>query len=237
MSYYTVHTAAGLAELAAAQVAQQAVPFTHVALGDGNGAPVVPDGRTSLVHEVHRAQVSGIRQHPTNPAWFIFEAAVPESVGGFTVRELALIGGRQGGICMAIGNYPTTEKPLPADGAPRALVFRMVVAYANAALVNVTVDPQAFVTAAAVAQQIADHEAKNDPHPQYTTAAEAGAAATGAAAAAVAAHEAQADPHPQYLTPVEADGMYAKLGNLLTADVLKALHGARAQRFFYASGM
>lgn len=268
MSYYTVHTAAGLAEMAAAQVAQQAVPFTHLALGDGNGAPVAPDGRTALVHEVYRAKISGIRPHPSNPAWFIFEAAVPEEVGGFTVRELALIGGRAGGITMAIGNYPTTEKPLPADGAPRALVFRMVVAYANAAQINTTIDPQAYATAATVAQQIADHEAKADPHPQYTTTAEANQAASTAAASAVAAHEAKADPHPQYttvpeatqlavaaatsamdahendvdphpqyLTQDEADARFARLNNLSTADVLKALLGARAQRFYLASGM
>lgn len=42
------------------------------------------------------------------------------------------------------------------------------------------------------------HEAKPDPHPQYTTSAEA----QGIADASVAAHEAKSDPHPQY---VDAD--------------------------------
>jgi phage-related tail fiber protein len=247
MSYYTIHTAAGLAEMAAAQVAQKAVPFTDLALGDGNGAAVLPDGRTALVHEVYRAKISGIRQHPTNPAWFIFEAAVPEEVGGFTVRELALIGGRAGGITMAIGNYPTTEKPLPADGAPRALVFRMVVAYANAAQIDVMIDPQAYATAATVAQQIAEHEAKADPHPQYTTAAEAGQAATAAAGDAVAAHEAKGDPHPQYMTAAETGlavdgGIAAHEGKqdphpqyMTQSEVDNRLLAGRAKRYFHTS--
>lgn len=78
---------------------------------------------------------------------------------------------------------------------------------------------------ARVAAGIAAHEAEADPHPQYTTAAEAAAAApvqsvngrtgavslsagdvgadpAGTAAAAVTAHEGAVDPHPQYLKTV-----------------------------------
>jgi hypothetical protein len=81
--------------------------------------------------------------------------------------------------------------------------------------------------AGTAATQVALHEAKIDPHPQYTTAAEAAAAApvqsvngdtgvvvldaadvgadpAGTAAAAVSAHEAAGDPHPQYTTAAEA---------------------------------
>lgn len=80
---------------------------------------------------------------------------------------------------------------------------------------------------------VAAHEADPDPHPQYTTAAEAAAAApvqsvngetgavvlsatdvgadaAGTAAAAVAAHEAALDPHPQYLTQTEGDARYER---------------------------
>ena len=81
--------------------------------------------------------------------------------------------------------------------------------------------------AGTAAAAVAAHEAAPDPHPQYTTAAEAAAAApvqsvngetgtvildagdvgadpTGTAAAAVSAHEAAPDPHPQYTTAAEA---------------------------------
>ena len=46
-----------------------------------------------------------------------------------------------------------------------------------------------------------------DPHPQYTTAAEASTAAAAAAASAVATHEAATDPHPQYTSNTEATAL------------------------------
>lgn len=81
--------------------------------------------------------------------------------------------------------------------------------------------------------EVALHEAALDPHPQYTTAGEAAAAApvqsvngetgavvldaaavgadaSGAAAAAVAAHVGEADPHTQYLTQTEGDARYER---------------------------
>lgn len=83
------------------------------------------------------------------------------------------------------------------------------------------------------AAAVGTHEAAADPHPQYTTAAEAAAAApvqsvngetgvvvlsatdvgadvAGTAAAAVAAHEAALDPHPQYLTQTDGDARYER---------------------------
>lgn len=83
------------------------------------------------------------------------------------------------------------------------------------------------------AAEVALHEAALDPHPQYTTAGEAAAAApvqsvngetgavvldaadvgadaSGAAAAAVAAHVGEADPHTQYQTQAESDARYER---------------------------
>lgn len=248
MTYGTLPTAAGVAELAAAQAASQTVPFTHIAIGDGNGAAVgLPtDETTGLVHEVYRAAISAISVDPDHPTWIVYEAAVPESVGGWTAREVGLIGGRVPGIVMAVGNYPVTEKTVPADGSGRAMIVRMIVAYSSTAAISFSVNPQAYATAQTVAQQIAAHEAKADPHPIYLTRAEAdsfydsiGLAADAIAtdAARLSTHVAAPDPHPQYLTQPEADALYAKLGNLSTADVLKALLGARARRYFNASGM
>lgn len=49
-----------------------------------------------------------------------------------------------------------------------------------------------------------DHEGAADPHPTYTTAAEAGTIADTEAAAAVSTHAGAADPHPVYTTNAEA---------------------------------
>lgn len=47
------------------------------------------------------------------------------------------------------------------------------------------------------------HEGESDPHPQYTTDAEAGVIADASAAAEMAAHLAAGDPHSQYTTAAE----------------------------------
>lgn len=218
--YYSLPTNGGLAELIAAQAANQTVPFTHIALGDGNGAATIPaPEQNALVNEVYRAPISSIRVHPDNANWLIFEAAIPEEDGGWDVREIGLIGGRVPGLMMAVGNYPLTEKPLPVDGQGRALVIYMIVAYASTAAIELTVSPHAYATEQSVLQAIAHHEAKPDPHPQYLTKAEADAFydSIGLAAEAIAldterlsAHVAAADPHPQYLNAERATGNWAE---------------------------
>jgi hypothetical protein len=65
---------------------------------------------------------------------------------------------------------------------------------------------------AAMQSMIFAHEADLDPHPQYVTADELGAAVTD--------HEARNDPHPQYMTQAEVDAL---------------IMGRRAKRFFHTS--
>ncbi|NVM80051.1 phage-related tail fiber protein [Duganella sp. SG902] len=266
-TYYSLPTPAGEAELAGALAAQQTVPFTHIAIGDGNGAPVIPDGRTALVHQVDEVQITSIRQHPVHANWIILEAAVPEDRGGYVVRELAVKGGRTPGTVLAVGNHPAVEKPAPDSGAAEAMILRMVVAFEHGtAAISLAIDPMAYATLQTVLDQIAAHEAKADPHPQYLTKAEGDSAydAAGAAAAAVAtagnglaAHLAAPDPHPQYLTKAEGDAAYdaagaaaaalAGAGDGLAAHVAAANPHAQyqtkaeatnawAEQFFYAAG-
>lgn len=206
-TYYSIPTDAGKAELASALAAQETVPFTHIAVGDGNGAPAEPDGRTGLVHQVDIVPIVSIRQHPVHANWIVLEAVIPEEKGGYTIRELAVIGGRTPGTVLAVGNYPDLVKPLPSSGAASSTLLRMVVAFEHSTgAISLVVDPQAYVTLQAVLDQ-------------------------------VGAHEMKANPHPQYLTQTEGDVLYALAGRLETADVLAALLGARAKRFFHAAGM
>lgn len=141
-TYYTVLTNLGAALHANAQVMQTTVPWTHMCLGDGGGAPVVPvQTQTALKREVHRLPITDIAQHPDNPSWLIVEAVVPSDVGGWTVRETALYGGAAGAQCIAVGNYPETYKPVLAEGAAREMVMRMVVEISSTATVKLSIDP------------------------------------------------------------------------------------------------
>lgn len=229
-TYYSLPTAAGKAELAGALAAQQTVPFTHIAIGDGNGAQVVPDGRTQLVHQVDIVPISSIKQHPDHANWILLEAAIPEEKGGYVIRELAVIGGRVPGKVLAIGNYPATEKPAPDSGAATGMILRMVVAFEQGnAAISLAIDPQAYVTLQAVLDRLAAHRLEADPHPQYLTKSEAdafydtiglAADAIQQDAARLSAHVQAADPHPQYMTQGEVEGR---------------IRSDRAKRFFLTS--
>lgn len=213
MNFFTLPTLIGSAEFVNAKAAGLDVPFTHMAVGDGNGADVTPrESMTALVNERHRVPISSITPHATYPTWMVVEAVLPSSVGGWEVRENAIIGGLgAGGKMLIVGNCPTSYKPLLAEGAVRDMVIRMIVQVTGNASVQLILDPSvAVATSQTVANAIALHEAKADPHPQYAK----GAALTGHIQAAdphpqyskasdLAAHLLAADPHPQYVTAAE----------------------------------
>ena len=141
-NFYTLLTNIGAALHANAQVQQTTVAWSHFALGDGNGAAVVPtQTQTGLRREVHRLAISSIEAHPDNPNWIVVEAVVPSDVGGWTVRESAVYGGPGGNTCSAVGNYPETYKPVLAEGAGREMVMRMIVEISSVATVKLLVDP------------------------------------------------------------------------------------------------
>ncbi|MET0264708.1 MAG: phage tail protein [Duganella sp.] len=246
MSFHTLLTATGAADFIAAQASGATVPFTHMVFGDGNGLAVTPaESMTALVNEVYRVPVNSVSVDADNPASLIIEATVPTSAGGWTVREIGLIGGSAPGKLLAVGNFPETYKPLPAEGSGRDLVVRMIVQVGNASLVEISIDPAvALATKQFIADMIAAHEDREDPHTQYLKAAQKGArnglatlgsdglvplaqlppaiATDADLAAALAAHTNADDPHPQYLN---------------NARAANAAATNWAEQFFMAAGM
>ena len=85
-------------------------------VGDGNGHAVTPEAvQTALVREVYRGTISRLAVSPDQENQFIAYLALPEGVGGFTVREAGLLTS-----CAAI------EKP--ENGVTATLQFRLAVA-------------------------------------------------------------------------------------------------------------
>lgn len=167
MSYYSLLTVVGQAKLANAVALNQPLAITQFALGDGNGAPVVPtETMTALTHEVHRRSVSAVKTDPKNPNWLVIETTVPADVGGWMVREAGVFD--SSGALIAVANVPDTYKPLLAEGSAREMVFRMIVQISNAADVVLQIDPAIVLASKAYADSVtANHEAKANPHPQY----------------------------------------------------------------------
>ncbi|MDR1853495.1 MAG: phage tail protein [Azoarcus sp.] len=177
-NYHTLLTHLGAADAVASPVWGVAVPLTHMVFGDGGGSPVVPtEAMTELVHEVYRVGISSIARDPDNEDWLVVEAVIPANVGGWTIREIGLIGGlnsdnyaetatNPGEKLLAVGNFPETYKPVLAEGVAKDLAIRMIVQIGNAEVVNLIVDPSVVVaTQESVAQAIAGHDAGEDSHP------------------------------------------------------------------------
>ncbi|MEZ6853016.1 phage tail protein [Halodesulfovibrio aestuarii] len=165
--FYTVVTDTGLQALGLASIQGQSFSLTQSVVGDGNGLAVIPNkGMTTLVNEVWRGNVAGIKVDPEDPHTFIFEFAIPADTGGFTIREVGLMD--ESGKLFCIGNFPETEKPVAADGSVRDLVVRLPLHFENADVVNLVINA---AIALATKQDVLDHNADPQAHRLATTAA------------------------------------------------------------------
>ncbi|OIT10922.1 phage tail protein [Ralstonia solanacearum] len=176
-TFFIVPTAAGEAKDANAKALGQARKYTQIAVGDGGGVLPTPDrARTALVNECYRAQINALWQDQANPGQFIAELVIPETVGGWWVRELGLIDAD--GTLAYYGNCPETYKPQMAEGSGRTQVVRMVVLSASGAAVELKIDPAiVLATRQYVDTTIAAELAKLDGKPSVRIATTANLAA------------------------------------------------------------
>jgi hypothetical protein len=170
-TYYGILTAVGEAKDANAKALGIPLVYAEMAVGDGNGVVPVPDrNRTSLVHQQRRAPLNTLSRDPLNPNQVIAEQVIPESVGGWYIRELGLYDAD--GDLVAIANCPETYKPLLAEGSGRVQNVRMVIIVSSADNVQLKVDPSIILATRDYADKkaievVVAHEAKANPHPQY----------------------------------------------------------------------
>lgn len=175
-TFYAILTEAGEAKIANAHALGETLLITHMAVGDGNGEPTTPDtSQTALVNERRRAQLNTLNVDPQNPSAIIAEQVIPESVGGWWIRELGLFD--EAGDLIAVANCPDTYKPVLAEGSGRTQVIRMVLVVSSAASVELKIDPAVVLATRAhvnaevleVANALGAHIGGVDPHPQYLT--------------------------------------------------------------------
>jgi len=164
MSYKTILTNLGATAIADAIAAATTVPFAELAVGDANDAPFEPSAaQVALVNEVHRVAVSQIYQHPDFADQVVIEASLASEVGGWTVREVGIFDDE--GTLVAVGNFPETYKPLPAEGSTRELIIRATLKVASTTAVSVIVNPGTVIaTKLYVDDELAAHAAQPNPH-------------------------------------------------------------------------
>lgn len=144
MAFKTIHTNAGLSRLAAAEASGTPINLVSMAVGDGNGNPVVPTPtQTALVREVYRHAPNRVYQDPNDPKLFTAEMVVPVSVSGFTMREVACFDAD--GTMLVVGNLPDTYKPNVADGSYSDAIVRVQFYVSNAGVVTIVLDPSVAV--------------------------------------------------------------------------------------------
>lgn len=139
-TYFALLTAVGEAKLANAVALNTPLQISRMAVGDGNGAlPVPTRERTALVNEQYRADLNELKIDPANPSQIIAELVIPETTGGWWMRELGLYDAD--GDLVAYANCPPSYKPLMAEGSGRVQLLRMVLIVSSTSAVQLKTDP------------------------------------------------------------------------------------------------
>lgn len=219
-TYYAILTAVGEAKIANAHALGENLLITHMAVGDGNGNPTTPDtSQTALVNERRRAPLNTLNVDPQNPSAIIAEQVIPESIGGWWIRELGLFD--EDGDLVAVANCPDTYKPVLAEGSGRTQVIRMVLIVSSAAAVQLKIDPSiVLATRSYVDDQIlsvvgifSEHvEDKDNPH--WVTKAQIGLGSVENYPVASQAESEAGDATNRYMTPKRViDSLRAVVSN------------------------
>ncbi|TKK40457.1 phage tail protein [Pseudomonas fluorescens] len=138
--FQAILTAVGEAKQANADALGIPWTFAQMAVGDANGIDPIPDRlQTKLINERRRAPLNQLKPDSKNPGVIIAEQVIPESVGGFWIRELGLYD--QDGDLVAVANCPGTYKPLMDQGSGRTQIIRMNLIVSSLANIVLKIDP------------------------------------------------------------------------------------------------
>jgi len=162
--YFAIPTNAGQAKIANAIALGVPLKITHMAVGDGNGQPVTPNpAQTALVREQRRAPLNTLFQDPLNPAQLVAEQIIPETVGGWWIREVGLFD--DSGTLIAIANSPDTYKPQLSEGSGRTQTIRMVLIVSDTSAVELKIDPSVVLATRKYVDDVMKAHKESREHP------------------------------------------------------------------------
>jgi phage-related tail fiber protein len=176
--FYTLLTDIGAAKLTSAAALGVPLKITEMAVGDGGGVLPTPDAhQTTLVNEKRRAALNTLYVDPHNSSQIIAEQVIPETEGGWWIREVGLFDAD--GALIAVGNCPESYKPKLAEGSGRTQTVRMVLITSSTDNITLKVDPSVVLATRGYVDEsvleltvyvddlIAKHLAAANPHTQY----------------------------------------------------------------------
>ncbi|WP_292987915.1 phage tail protein [Pantoea sp.] len=176
--YYAIVTNLGASKIANAAALGTKLNITQMAVGDGGGTLPTPNAsQTKLVNEVRRAAINTLSIDPANASQMIAEQVIPETSGGFWIREMGLFDAD--GTLIAVCNTPETYKPALQEGSGRTQTVRMILIINSTDAITLKIDPSvvlatrkyvddSILTVRQYADKLlADHLAAENPHGQY----------------------------------------------------------------------
>lgn len=178
LKYFALLTNIGAAKLSNMAALGEKLDITSLAVGDGGGVSPTPNqAQTKLINEVRRAQLNSLSVDKDNDSQIIAEQIIPESAGGWWIREIGLFDAD--GDLIAIANCPETYKATTEEGSGRTQVIRMLLTVSSTDAVTLKIDPSvvlatrqyvddAVIEVKAYTDKVMkDHEGKANPHSQY----------------------------------------------------------------------
>ncbi|CQD42178.1 phage tail protein [Yersinia mollaretii] len=138
--FFALLTNIGAAKLANATALGTRLEITQMAVGDGGGTLPTPNpAQTQLVNEQRRAALNMLTIDPINTSQIIAEQVIPETEGGWWIREIGLLD--KDGDLVAIANCAETYKPQLQEGSGRTQTIRMILIVSSTAAVTLKIDP------------------------------------------------------------------------------------------------
>ena len=165
--FFAILTNLGAAKLANAAALGTQINLTQMAVGDANGQLPTPDpAQTQLINQKRIAPLNRLSIDPKNSSQIVAEQVIPETEGGFWIREIGLYD--DAGVLIAVANCPETYKPQLQEGSGRTQTIRMVVVVSSTAAVTLKIDPSVVLATRQYADELLDNHLKAaNPHPQY----------------------------------------------------------------------
>ncbi|MFV8800735.1 phage tail protein [Yersinia sp. LJYL362] len=176
--FFALLTNQGAAKLANATALGTQLQITHMAVGDGGGALPLPNAaQTQLIGEKRRAALNSLSVDAANSSQIIAEQVIPETDGGWWIREIGLFD--KDGVLIAIANCPETYKPQLQEGSGRTQTVRMVLIVSSTEAVTLKIDPSVVLATRKYVDDkvievrtytdnlLAAHLVATDPHTQY----------------------------------------------------------------------
>ncbi|THA20840.1 phage tail protein, partial [Histophilus somni] len=138
-TYYSVLTQHGEQLITSAIANKKPLQLLKMAIGDGNGQAVTPEKTaTALKNKVYSSNVNQISVDPRNHQQVIFELLIPETEGGFWIREIGLFDNND--KLVAYANCPESFKPQLSSGSGKVQIIRLILAVSSSDAFELKID-------------------------------------------------------------------------------------------------